>query len=56
MTPKDDEPADNDFHPLIAPVDTLVMPTGELPVVRDGTVGGVPSYEDDEHTIVWRDA
>lgn len=29
------------------PEERIVMPAGELPVVRDGTVGGIPAYEAD---------
>ena len=37
----------DDTHALfLAPVE-IQMPSGELPVARDGTMGGVPSYQAD---------
>lgn len=37
-----------ELHPLILPDVPIVMPQGELPVVREGTIGGIPAYEPDE--------
>lgn len=36
---------DDETHPLILPDVPIVMPKGELPVVREGTIGGIPAYE-----------
>ena len=43
-----DEAIDSDTHPLTLPDTPIVMPAGELPVVREGTVGGIPAYEADQ--------
>lgn len=45
-----DDEVNEEFHPLVLPDVPIVMPAGALPVVRDGTVGGIPAYEAD-HTI-----
>lgn len=37
----------NETHALVLPEVSIVMPTGALPVVREGTVGGIPAYEAD---------
>lgn len=36
-----------ELHPLILPDVPIVMPQGELPVAREGTIGGIPAYEAD---------
>ena len=36
---------DDETHPLVLPEVPIVMPDGELPVVREGTIGGMPAYE-----------
>lgn len=41
------EEPENETHALILPEVPIVMPSGELPVVRAGTVGGIPAYEAD---------
>ena len=45
-----DEPED-ETHPLVLPDQPIVMPT-ELPVARDGTIGGIPAYEADTEVKV----
>ncbi len=44
---------ENETHPLLLPDTPIVMPSGEIPVARDGTIGGIPAYEADEkHEVV----
>lgn len=44
-----DDEVNEEFHPLVLPDAPIVMPTGALlPVVREGTVGGIPAYEADQ--------
>ena len=40
MDDVDDEP-----QPLVLPDVPIVLPEGDLPVVREGTLGGIPAYE-----------
>ena len=48
MTPPEDDPKNSDeFHALVLSEVPLVMPNGELPVIREGTIGGIPAYEAD---------
>ena len=41
--PADD--VDDETHPLILTDVPIVMPSGDLPVVREGTIAGIPAYE-----------
>lgn len=43
----DDEVTD-ETHPLVLLEVPIVMPVGALPIVREGTLGGIPAYEADE--------
>lgn len=43
----DETNVEEEIHPLILPDVPIVMPKGELPVERDGTIGGIPAYEGD---------
>lgn len=47
MTTNDESKPDDETHPLFLPDVPLVMPKGELPVVREGTIGGIPAYKAD---------
>ncbi len=40
-----DDDAIDETHSLMLPEVPIVMPAGALPVVRDGTMSGVPAYE-----------
>ena len=43
--PADD--VDDETHPLILTEVPIVMPSRDLPVVREGTIAGIPAYEAD---------
>ncbi len=38
---------EHETHPLLLPEVPIVMPSGEIPIARDGTIGGIQAYEAD---------
>ena len=47
MKAKEPDPPIDEMHALLLPDVEIVMPSGDTPVVRDGTRGGIPAYEAD---------